>query len=155
MEISITGIDEIVNRVNRYANLEQKVEEVARRLCEIGKPIIARIHGHHSTALDYRKENDGYVLFVEGTDVLFIEFGAGNATGGENANYDAVPDVVRPGSWSEAHQGEYYKTGGYPVGHWHFPANREINEVKPSPALYYAYEYMVQKIPEVVKDVFK
>ena len=147
MNISIKGIDRVIRRVNRYVNLTEKMQELARRLCEVGMPIIRQVHGNHAI-VDYRAVDNGYVIFAEGEDVLFIEFGAGDQAGSENGNYDAVPAVARPKSWSETHARQYSEQG-----FWYFGGHR-FTTVAPTPAFYYAYEYMVQNLPRIAKEVF-
>ena len=148
MKIQVTGLDRIMQRVNRYLDIEKKLDEVARRLCEIGEPIIRDTHGHHA---DVRTEpiDHGYKIVAEGKDVLFIEFGAGDKAGAERDKYVAVPDVVRPGSWSETHA-QQYSTYGF----WIF-GGRTYTETPPHPSFYEAYEARVLALPEIAKDVFK
>ena len=152
MQISVSGIDRIKERIAKYADLSAKCAELAKRLCEIGEPIIRAAHGGHAVVVAEPIEN-GYVIRAEGEDILFVEFGAGDATGIMAKGYDQVPAVVRPGSWSEAHGGEYAATGGYLKGHWHF-AGQEVHETEPNPSFYYAYQAMVEALPQIANEVF-
>ena len=147
IRVSVTGISRALKTVEQLANLQEKCAELAKRLCEIGEPIIRQVHGHHASVWSEPMPN-GYKICAEGEDVLFIEFGAGNAAGSTAGLYDDVPSVVRPGSWSETHAQMYAK-----YGFWFF-GNEKYTEVPPSPAFYYAYEYMVQNLPTVAKEVF-
>ena len=154
MQITITGVDYWINRINQYADMDRKLKEIAEKLCKIGEPIIRQIHGHHADSITTEPTANGYVITASGQDVMFIEFGAGDAAGSENGLYEAVPAEARPGSWSEAHGGPYAlhkKTTGQ--GYWFF-AGHLYTEVRPSPAFYYAYEYMVQNLPQVAREVF-
>ena len=151
MEISITGIDSAIKTVAKYIAIEAKLANIAKRLCEVGEPIIRQTHGHHARVW-YEEFENGYRIVAEGQDILFIEFGTGNLTGTMSEKYDAVPQVaLEPGSWSKAHQGEYWKTGGYRKGHWHF-AGEEYTETPPHPAFYYAYQAMVQALPQIAAE---
>lgn len=155
MQITVSGVSHAFQTVSRYTDIDVKLHEVAKRLCEIGEPIIAQIHGHHATRLETVETNNGYKIVCEGADILFIEFGAGDAAGSENYLYDAVPVSARPGSWSEAHGGQYAlhkATEG--KGYWFFGGHM-YTEVPPSPAFYYAYEYMCQNLPMIVREVFQ
>lgn len=149
MNISVKGIDHAIKTIEKYADLDRKLQEIAKRLCEIGEPIIRQIHGHHADYIGTVPTESGYKIVCEGEDVLFIEFGAGNAAGRESGNYDAVPAVVYPGSWSETHARQYVM-----YGNWWF-GGQAYTEVPPSPALYYAYEYMVQNFDRIAKEVFR
>ena len=151
--IQFSGISHALKTVQRFSDVEEKMQEIAERLCAVGEPIIKQIHGNHAV-VKTEKTAKGYKITASGEDVLFIEFGAGDAAGSENANYKAVPASARPGSWSEAHGGQYAltkKTGGQ--GYWFFGGHL-YTEVKPSPAFYYAYEYMLQSLPQIAREVF-
>ena len=153
MQISVKGIDHAIRTIERYADLRQKLAELAERLCKIGEPIINQTHGHHAVVTTEPTQT-GYKITASGTDVLFIEFGTGNATGKEAGKYDAVPQVaLTPGSWSAANGGEYAATGGYPNGYWHFGGNK-YTETPPHPSFYYAYQAMAQALPQLAKEVF-
>lgn len=148
MQISVTGIDRIKQRIDRLANLQEKCAEIAKRLCEIGEPIIRAAHGNHATVMAAPIEN-GYAITADGDQrLLIIEFGAGDATGIMAGQYDEVPSVVRPGSWSESHAQMYSR-----YGFWVF-AGQMLHEVEPNPAFYYAYQAMVEALPQIANEVF-
>lgn len=148
MQITVSGIAHAIKTVERYADINQKLLELAERLCKIGEPIIRQVHGNHADFIRTVPTENGYKIECEGEDVLFIEFGAGNAAGRDAGSYDAVPSVVRPGSWSETHAKQYVM-----YGNWWF-GGRAYVEVAPTPAFYYAYEYMVQNLPQIAREVF-
>lgn len=154
MEINIDGgLDGAIKAVNRYSNLESKMIEIAKRLCEVGEPIIRGTHGNHARVWS-EQTPEGYRLSAEGTDILFIEFGTGDKAGELTAWYDEIPITVRPGSWSEAHGGEYAATGGEGVGYWHF-GGKEYRFTEPHPAFFDAYRAMVMELLKVVQEVLK
>ncbi len=151
MEITVTGLGGIqraMQRMQKLSDMDSKVKEIAERLCQIGEPIIRQVHGNHADDIHTEPTQNGYKIVAKGKDILFIEFGAGDAAGSENALYDAVPSVARPGSWSEQHAKMYAR-----YGFWVF-AGRIFHEVQPTPAFYYAYEYMVQNLPMIAREVF-
>ena len=145
MEISITGIDSIINTVRKFQNIEERLEKIAKRLCEVGEPIIRQTHGHHARVW-YEQFQDGYRIVAEGQDILFIEFGTGDMAGATRVLYDQVPATVRPGSWSETHS-QQYSTQGF----WFF-GGKMYRETVPHPAFYYAYQAMVQALPQIVSE---
>ena len=148
MQISVSGIDRIKQRIDRLANLQEKCAEIAKRLCEIGEPIIRAAHGNHATVMAAPIEN-GYAITADGDQrLLIIEFGAGDATGIMASEYDEVPSVVRPGSWSESHAQMYSR-----YGFWVF-AGQILHETEPNPAFYYAYQAMVEALPQIANEVF-
>ena len=148
MQIAITGIDRIRERVERIANLQERCAEIARRLCEVGEPIIRAAHGNHATVMTAPIDN-GYAITADGDHMLLIiEFGAGDAAGLMAGEYDEVPSVVRPGSWSATHARMYSR-----YGFWVF-AGHILHEVEPNPAFYYAYQAMVEALPQIANEVF-
>ena len=148
MQISVSGIDRIKQRIDRFANLQEKCAEIAKRLCEVGEPIIRAAHGNHATVMAAPIEN-GYAITADGDQrLLIIEFGAGDATGIMAGQYDEVPSVVRPGSWSATHARMYSR-----YGFWVF-AGHILHEVEPNPAFYYAYQAMVEALPQIANEVF-
>lgn len=146
MEISITGIDSMINTVRRFQNIEERLEKIAKRLCEVGEPIIRQTHGKHADGIWSEKTTDGYKVVAEGKDLLFIEFGAGDMAGTTSVLYDQIPVSVRPGSWSETHA-QQYSTQGF----WFF-GGKMYRETIPHPAFYYAYQAMVQALPQIVSE---
>lgn len=138
----------MLHRVQQLSDLDRKVKEVAERLCQIGEPIIRQVHGHHADRIETVPTRNGYKIVAEGQDILFIEFGAGDAAGSENALYDAVPWEAQPGTWSMNHAQMYSRYGFWVFG------GQIYREVQPTPAFYYAYEYMAQNLPRIAREVF-
>ena len=147
MNITTTGFDRVLERIEALANLQEKCEELARRLCEVGEPIIQAWHGNHAVVMVEPIEN-GYVIRADGEDVLFIEFGTGDKAGEMTAYYDEVPAEVAPGTWSESHAQMYSK-----YGFWVF-AGKIYHYTEPHPAFYYAYQRMVEALPQIANEVF-
>lgn len=148
MEVTITGIDSMINTVNRFLNIDERLDRIAKRLCEVGEPIIRQTHGHHAKVW-YEQTSTGYRIVAEGQDILFIEFGAGDMAGTTVILYDQVPAVVRPGSWSETHA-QQYSTQGF----WFF-GGKMYRETVPHPAFYYAYQAMVQALQQIATEEFQ
>lgn len=147
MSIEITGIESAKQTIERFLRLQEKCLEIAKRLCEVGEPIIKATHGNHAVVMTSPTEN-GYKISAEGEDVLFIEFGTGDMAGAEAANYDRVPSVVGQGTWSETHAQMYSR-----FGFWVF-AGEIYHYTMPHPAFYYAYEAMVEALPKIASEVF-
>ena len=133
--------------INRMLHLREKVEEVAKRLCKVGEPIIQATHGNHARVWSEPTEN-GYKICAEGEDVLFIEFGTGDRAGVLSPWYDQVPSEVRPGSWSESHAQMYSR-----YGFWVF-AGQIYHHTEPHPAFYDAYQAMVEALQQIAQEVF-
>ena len=144
MQVVVSGVEHALQTIQRYADIDARMRELLHRLREIGEPIIRSVHK------GVMAEETGNTLKItaSGEDVLFIEFGAGDQAGSENGSYDAVPASARPGSWSEGHAQMYSRYGFWVFG------GHIFHEVPPSPAFYYAYEYMVQNLPHIAEEVF-
>ena len=148
MNITVTGLGHALQTVRRYVDAEDKAMELAYRLCEIGAAVADGTY-HDSASVTVARTKHGARVNIDGEDVLFIEFGAGDASGALAHLYDAVPAVVAPGTWSATHAQMYSR-----FGFWVF-ANRMYHEVAPHPATYEAYQEMVRAIPKVAEEVFK
>lgn len=150
MEITVSGVDRILKRLQRFDNLQDKLMEIAYRLCEIGMTVCDSVY--HTTADIYVERTEtGAKVVVSGERVLFIEFGTGDAAGSTVALYDEVPPQVGRGTWSATHAQQYTRWG-----FWYWPpgTDNKISETPPHPATYNAYQEMVQAIPRVAKEVF-
>lgn len=147
ISITVTRTGDALERVQKLLDAKASVAEIAKRLCEVGEPIIRATHGNHARVWTEPTEN-GYKISAEGEDVLFIEFGTGDRAGVLSPWYDEVPADARPGSWSETHA-QQYSTQGY----WYFGGKRyEFTE--PHPAFYDAYQAMVEALPQIAQEVF-
>jgi len=147
ISITTTRTGDALERVQKLLDVKALVAEVAKRLCEVGEPIIRATHGNHARVWTEPTEN-GYKISAEGEDVLFIEFGTGDRAGVLSPWYDEVPADARPGSWSETHA-QQYSINGY----WYFGGKRyEFTE--PHPAFYDAYQAMVEALPQIAQEVF-
>lgn len=147
MDITVTQSGNMRGWINRMLHLREKVEEVAKRLCKVGEPIIQATHGNHARVWSEPTQN-GYKVCAEGEDILFIEFGTGLKAGQDAHLYDEVPGVVGEGTWSATHA-KMYSTWGF----WVF-AGEIYYYTEPHPAFYYAYQAMVEALPQIAQEVF-
>ena len=147
MDITVTQSGNMRGWINRMLHLREKVEEVAKRLCKVGEPIIQATHGNHARVWSEPTKN-GYKVCAEGEDILFIEFGTGLKAGQDAHLYDEVPGVVGEGTWSATHA-KMYSTWGF----WVF-AGEIYYYTEPHPAFYYAYQAMVESLPQIAQEVF-
>ena len=147
MQITVTGIDRVRERIEKYADLQSKLLELAWRLCEVGSAVCDSVY-HTSVSVYVEKTNEGAKVICEGEDVLFIEFGTGDKAGVLAANYDAVPPEVAPGTWSSGHAQMYSR-----YGFWYF-GSRRYEYTEPHPATYEAYKAMIEELPQIADEVF-
>lgn len=147
MDITVTQSGNMRGWINRMLHLRENVEEICKRLCKVGEPIIQATHGNHARVWSEPTEN-GYKVCAEGEDILFIEFGTGLKAGQDAHLYDEVPGVVGEGTWSATHA-KMYSTWGF----WVF-AGEIYYYTEPHPAFYYAYQAMVEALPQIAQEVF-
>ena len=147
MDITVTQSGNMRGWINRMLHLRENVEEICKRLCKIGEPIIQATHGNHARVWSEPTKN-GYKVCAEGEDILFIEFGTGLKAGQDAHLYDEVPGVVGEGTWSATHA-KMYSTWGF----WVF-AGEIYYYTEPHPAFYYAYQAMVEALPQIAQEVF-
>lgn len=147
MDITVAQSGNMRGWINRMLHLRENVEEICKRLCKVGEPIIQATHGNHARVWS-EPTKDGYKVCAEGEDILFIEFGTGLKAGQDAHLYDEVPGVVGEGTWSATHA-KMYSTWGF----WVF-AGEIYYYTEPHPAFYYAYQAMVEALPQIAQEVF-
>lgn len=147
ISIFVTRTGDALERVQKLLDVKARVAEIAKRLCEVGEPIIRATHGNHARVWTEQTEK-GYKISAEGEDVLFIEFGTGDRAGVLAPWYDQVPPEARPGSWSESHARMYSRYGFWVFG------GQIYHYTEPHPAFYDAYQAMVEALPQIAQEVF-
>lgn len=147
ISITVTRTGDALERVQKLLDVKAKLAEVAKRLCEVGEPIVRATHGNHARVWTEPTENS-YKISAEGEDVLFIEFGTGDRAGVLSPWYDQVPPEARPGSWSESHARMYSRYGFWVFG------GQIYHYTEPHPAFYDAYQAMVEALPQIAQEVF-
>lgn len=152
IELSVDSCREAIKELENYQKqIKPKMDEVCRRLAEIGKneaiSIVSSIRlqeGNAVERVDVVQTSNGYKLVMEGEDVYFIEFGTGD---GVSAHYDtSVP--VAWGSWSAEHSQMLFNKG-----FWYYDHVRYTGTQAYMP-MYYAEKAMREALPKVVKEVF-
>ena len=48
IDINVTRTGDALERVQKLLDVKARVAEVAKRLCEVGEPIIRATHGNHA-----------------------------------------------------------------------------------------------------------
>ena len=152
IKLSVDSCREAIKELENYQKrIKPKMDEVCRRLAEIGKneaiSIVSSIRlqeGNAVERVDVVQTSNGYKLVMEGEDVYFIEFGTGD---GVSAHYDtSVP--VAWGSWSQEHSQMLWNKG-----FWYYDHVRYTGTQAYMP-MYYAEKAMREALPKVVKEVF-
>ena len=151
--------DAAIKEIREYKKwVKKKSHELCRRLAEIGlsvaKIYIIPSNGNTDVTLSVVPLSDGYLLRADGKDVCFMEFGAGVTSGlGYDTKLITPPVDISPGSWSEAHDGQFFKRGGYPHGYWYYNGE-PMNSIVPQMGMYHAVKEITQRIEQVASEVF-
>lgn len=151
IELNPMSIQEAIEKL-KALDFKNKVNELMERLAEIGVEVIKRKFGETTHVGDndysiyYKKEKKKYVIYADGQDVAFIEFGTGNG-----AWYPETVDIsVQPGSWSSTEgTGEYAKYGS-----WH---HKKVKYYGTNPALGFveAKAEILYQAPIIAREIFK
>ena len=160
--IDIFDIDSIRKAAKEVEDLsswiEKKSDELCRRLAELGRDVAvtayadAGAEGNDDVDVTVEKAGNAfYILRASGSQVYFVEFGAGVAAG---ENYDTSviePSVdISPGSWSRTRgTGEFANSK---EGYWHYKTVR-YKQVVPRKGMYLAVKEAERRIEEIAKEV--
>ncbi len=114
VDLSEAGIQKMIDELNSFEKwLNQKADEFLRYLSEYGCEVaqaslnqaIYSAEGN-DISLSIEASKDGYILKADGTDVLFLEFGAG-------VHYNGSGDEEQ---FSTIASGKVYRIGEYGKG---------------------------------------
>lgn len=153
IQLSVESVKDALKQLEEYQKqINPKLDEVCRRLAEIGKAeaisIVDSIRlqdGNAVDRIDVVKIENGYKLVMEGADVYFIEFGTGN---GVTPHFDTdVP--VAWGTWSAEHSQMLWNKG-----FWYYDHMRYTGTPAYMP-MYYAEKAMRDNVKRVTEEVFR
>lgn len=159
VQIDVFDIDSIRRAAKEVEDttkwLEKKSDELCRRLAELGKDVALTAYAdagaemNDDVDVEVVKAGKQYILRAFGSQVYFVEFGAGTAAG---ENYDTsviLPPVdITPGSWSKTHTHEFEKWGT-----WHHKKVK-YEKVVPRKGMYLAVKDIEQNIKNIAEEVF-
>ena len=123
MDLSQQSIEKAIDQLERFQS-EQKLKEFTQKLAEKGVSLakaafssVSGYEGDTNVAVDMQQDGNGYVIRASGTDVLFIEFGAG-ITYSEPQHPQAGELGYGPGT---------YPGGGHGLDYegWYYYANEQ------------------------------
>lgn len=152
IELSAESCKKALDELKKYrSEVKPKLQEVCRRLAEIGKDealaVIGGINpaeGNSDVRVDAVSTDNGYKIVMEGADVYFIEFGTGDQV---DAHYDtSVP--VAWGTWSAEDKQILWNQG-----FWYYDKVKYTGTPAYMP-MYRAEKKMREEMPKVVKEVF-
>lgn len=151
IELSVDSCERAIKElVNYESTIKPKLDEVCKRLAEVGKQEIISIvssipmsEGNSVSNVDALPTDNGWKIVMEGEDVYFIEFGTGNSV---SPHFDtSVP--VAWGTWSAEHSQMLWKKG-----FWYYEKHR-FTETKAYMPMFYAEKRMRQELPRIMQEV--
>jgi len=151
IELSVDSCEKAIKELERYEkDIKPKLDEICRRIAEIGRQTVLEIvnsirtqEGNAVERVDVVRIDNGYKLVMEGEDVYFIEFGTGD---GVDAHFDtSVP--VAWGTWSAEHKQMLWKQG-----FWYFEGQRYTGTTAYMP-MYYAERAMRENRNRIAQEV--
>ena len=159
LQLSADSCDKAIKELEKIkSEADPKLQEVCRRLAELGKEVAQRIfdeaaantaEGNGGVAVVAVPFESGYKIVASGKDVYFIEFGTGNSAGmfyGEGLPATSVP--IYPGSYSEKHNGMYAERG-----YW-FYHGQIMSSTDTYMPMYYAGKTVRENMDKVIREVF-
>ena len=151
IDLSFEGVERAVSELMEFQrDLKPKMEEVCRRLAEIGaqeaQAHLVLANGNTDARIDEPiPTGNGYKISMNGSDVYFVEFG----TGDEADAHGFTPLVaVYPGSWSEQHK-KQYSTYGF----WHY-GGEKLSGTPAYMPMFYASQKIREELPRIAREVF-
>lgn len=155
----VKSVDNAIQKIQEYKNsLSEKIDRLVTELLKLGMEIIEY---QYSTAepgfatLDYEvsciTNGDSSMIIAEGSDVVFLEFGAGVYT----ANYlgevesSGLP-VIAPGSYSQTEGSGQFRPGHE---YWWF-GRRKYEGLVPCLGFYHASKEIREQAVTIAKRIF-
>lgn len=154
MKVTVTGIEDAIAELQKVEDTDEPILEGIREAMDVAADIVTSAYMmQDSTNRDFStnisRVPNGYMLTVEGSDVGFLEFGAGIETDADELASE-VPFPVFAGSWSAEHNGMFIKRG-----YW-FYGGQKMTGIAPTKGIQLALDflrdelkgYIVRKIDE-------
>jgi hypothetical protein len=151
------SIDNAIKRVKDYRNsLDSKVNEIVSRLAVLGMQVVEYQYNSSEDYAVYEvsciTNGDSSMIIAEGSDVMFLEFGAGTKTSDYTyeTESEGLPPIF-PGSYSQT-EGK----GQFRPGHeyWYYE-RRRYTSLEPCLGFYFASKEIKEQAVDIATKVFK
>lgn len=147
------SIDKALKKLDEIQKqFDVKVDQFLREVAELGAGAARAAYGSSSVsvAVESRGKNE-YAVVATGEPLLFLEFGAGDATDKSHWNASVITTPVYPGSWSGSPLGSkmYFRFGFWVFG------GQIYHEIQPKRGMLAAYEAIMQNWQDVARRVFR
>lgn len=139
---------------NRYLQEFQiKVDQFISEIAELGSVAADTGYGGQ-VGVTVEPINNGYAIIASGSQVVFLEFGAGDTVNTGNRYASVMPFEVSSGSWSVAHNGEYsIRQRVFGQGWWYY-GGIKYTQITPCNAMQSAYDEIMSNWRDIAERVF-
>ena len=160
----VKSIERAITLVNKHeAWRKNKIDLYLRRLANIGAEAARNAYyggsvdpnmmktGNEGLRVSVEKTDNGYAIKAEGSQVVFLEFGAGVPTQDHELS-GPLPIEIMPGSWSEGPDGAHTWSKWLEDGRRFedYPYNKT-----PRMGMWEAYKAIVAAQERIAKEVFQ
>lgn len=157
MKITVTGIEETIAKLEKVEHPEKLIHQAIHEAIKEAENIVLDAYDSQSDVgnNDYKtaveEMPNGYKLTVSGTDVGFLEFGAGWGVMTDEFEEQADYDVA-VGSYSDIEMGQFFRTG-----HrfwWYVDGGQKqfFRYISPTRGMQRALDYLRSNLASIVKE---
>ena len=158
MNLTITGFDELIAKLNNANVIQERILESIKELMEEAEQIVLtkyslQKNGNSEFYTEVTQIDNGWQLIASGEDVGFLEFGAGVFAGIEPDEFEQeVAYSVEPGSWSKINEhssnpnARYFAKNGF----WWW-SNTRYTGLYPTRGMQSALDHLRDNILQVIE----
>lgn len=153
MILTVTGIEETIATLEKAEKIDKPIKEAIYMAMQEAENLVLNAYRFQSVGKNddyYTKIEEipnGYTLTASGEDVGFLEFGVGIMTTPDEFA-DEVSFPVYVGSYSEANQGQFMKSG---YRFWWFGKSRYTG-LLPTRGMQRALDYLMDNITSIIEE---
>lgn len=153
--LDIDSIDNAIAQLNAYSkSLQDKAEEIAKRLAVIGMQIVDYQYNlsHEEYEVSCITNGNSSMIIAEGSNVLFLEFGTGVYTedNTEEMEAEGLPPIFA-GSYSQSEGMGHFRPDHQ---FWYYEGKKYAGTM-PMQGFYFASKEIKERAVEEAKKVFK
>lgn len=165
MSITVSGISETLNLVERYNNdqgdMAEKIHLVLEKLARIGVSVAWTTYtasdtdGNDYFDVDWYETGENSVCVVaRGEQILFLEFGTGARFAQPYPTDEDFKPIFKAGDWSKLHSGKWDN----PKGWWYTDNSGNTGNhtygIPPARGMYEAKKEIRNNVDAVIREVF-
>ena len=148
--LNIKSIEAAIERVNKYKNIESKLDELCEKIAILG--VDTANYSYGQGIVRHEKTPTGYMIIAQDQQICFLEFGTGTLTDIDKFSQEVSIEVY-PGSWSKDHAKTYERwlSTGEPSS----PFGGYLYDSPPKRGMWNASLEMKKEIKRLVEETFR